>query len=107
MNADAKGVFLVAGTYVVTMVVAFLIVILAITILLMGSGSCSTMSRALLVLWTTIAVVFLVSIVVTGVVTRRFIAGAAGRLAIVIAYILAVLVSYIVIAFGLLVIFNC
>jgi hypothetical protein len=107
MNTNAKGVLLVIGAYIVTIMVTILIVTLAIIILMMGSYNCKDMGRALLVLWTTIAVVFVASGIVAGVMTWKAIPSVVGRWAIVVAYAAAMLVSYVIIAFGLMVIFNC
>jgi hypothetical protein len=105
MNTGAKGVLLVVGAYAATMVVAGF-TSLAIMILMEPHG-CSAMGRALLVLWGTIAAVFLASVAMVGVVAWKIVAGVAGRLAIVAAYGVAMLASYVVIAFGLMVAFNC
>ena len=107
MNSGAKGVLLAIGAYVVTMGVAFFIAVLAIIILMMGSPSCSTMGQVLVVLWVIIAAVFLASAAVVGVVAWKIVAGIAGRLAIVAVYGVVMLASYVVIAFGLMVVFNC
>ncbi|MCP4168881.1 MAG: hypothetical protein GY759_23705 [Chloroflexi bacterium] len=107
MSTNSKGVLLVVGAYIVTMGVAVLIVTIAIMILLMGTHGCSTMGRALLVLWITIAAVFLASAVVVRVAAWKIIPSSAGRLAIMATYGVAMLVSYVVIAFGLMVAFNC
>lgn len=107
MNPVSKGILLVVGTYIVTMVVTIIIIVLAIMILLMGSYSCSDMGRALLVLWATIAVVFFASVAVAGVAIWKAVQSTVGRLTIVVAYGLAMLVSFVVVAFGLMVLFNC
>ena len=107
MNSGAKGVLLAIGAYVVTMGVAFFIALLAIIILMMGSPSCSTMGQVLVVLWVIIAAVFLASAVVVGVMAWKFVAGMAGRLAIVAVYGVVMLASFVVFAFGLMVAFNC
>ena len=65
------------------------------------------MSQALVTLWITIAVVFIASVIVVGVVARRVIPSFSGRLVIVVAHGVAMLASYVVIAFGLMVAFNC
>ena len=65
------------------------------------------MSQALVVMWIIIAVVFLISVIVVGVVAQKIDPGFAVRFAIVTLFGIALLVSYIVIAFGLLVLFNC
>jgi hypothetical protein len=105
MKPGAKGVLLVVGAYAATIGVA-VVTSLAI-IILMEPHSCSAMGRALLVLWGTIAAVFLTSVAMVGVVAWKIVAGVAARLAIVAAYGVAMLASYIVIAFGLMVAFNC
>ena len=107
MNTDAKGVLLVAGTYIVTIGIAILVVALAIMILMMGSYNCSDMGRALIVLWLLLAALFLASVVVVGVVAWRSIASTVGRWATVIAYGIVMLASFVVFAFGLMVLFNC
>ena len=105
MNTGVKGALLVVGAYVATIGVAAL-TSLAITTLMEPHG-CSAMIRALLVLWGTIAAVFLASVAVVGVVAWKIVAGIAGRLAIVAVYGVVMLASYVVIAFGLMVAFNC
>ena len=105
-NSGAKGLRLVVGAFVVTMVVVAFIVLLTF-IILADPHSCSAMGRALAVLWGTIAAVFLASVVVVGVVAWKVIPGVAGRLVIVAAHGGAMLASYVVIAFVLMVAFNC
>jgi hypothetical protein len=107
MNTGPKGVLLIVGTYIVTMGVTVFIALLAIMFLMMEAHSCNTMSQALVTLWVTIAVVFLVSTIVVGVVTWKIVAGIAGRLAIMAVYGVMMLASYVVFAFGLMVAFNC
>ena len=106
MNTGTKGVLLVIGAYIVTFGVAICIIALAIAIFI-DTTSCGAVSRALPALWGTVAVVFLVSGVVVGVVAWKVIPGLAGRLVIMAVYVAALLVSYIGIAFGLMVAFNC
>jgi hypothetical protein len=89
------------------MAVAVFIIAIALIIILMRSYSCSAISQAMLVLLGTIAAVFLVSVAVVGVVARKIVASIAGRLAIVAVCGVLMLASYVVIAFGLMVIFNC
>jgi hypothetical protein len=85
-------------------VVAF---ITLLVIFLMDPSNCGAVSRALSLLGGTIAVVFLASVVVVGVVAWKIIPGIAGRLAIVVAYGVLLLASYVVMACGLMVAFNC
>ncbi len=75
--------------------------------ILMQPHNCTDFGRALLVLWGTIAALFLASVAVVGVVAWKAIQGIAGCLAIVAIHGTAMLGSYIVIAFGLMVLFNC
>ena len=105
MNAGAKGVLLGVGAYVATIAVAA-IASLAI-MMLMKPYTCSEMGRALLVLWGTIAAVFLASVGVVGVVAWKIIEPVAARWATLILYAAAILASYVAIAFGLMVGFNC
>ena len=106
MNTGTKGVLLVIGAYIVTFGVTICIITLAIAIFI-DTTSCGAVSRALPALWGTVAVVFLVSGVVVGVVAWKVIQGLAGRLAVMAVYGVVMLVSYVGIAFGLLVAFNC
>jgi hypothetical protein len=106
-NAGAKGVLLVVGAYVATIGVAACITSLAFITILMEPPSCSAIGQALLVLWGTIAALFLASVAVVGVVAWKIVVGVAGRLAIMAVYGVLMLVSYVVIAFGLMVAFNC
>ena len=109
-NPVAKGVLLVVGAYVVTVGVAVFITSLTIMILMVLEPlSCSDMSWVMLMLWVTIAAMFLISVVVIGVVARKVIPGVTRRVcrAIVVTHGVAMLASYVVIAFGLMVAFNC
>ena len=106
MNNNAKGLLLVIGAYIVTVTAAIFIAALVILIFI-EPRICSTMIQALLALWGTIAAVFLAIIVLVSVFIWKVIPGAAWRAAVVIVYGLVLLVSYIFIAFGLMVLFNC
>jgi hypothetical protein len=101
-----KGILLVVGAYVVTIVLAAFSILLTI-MLIWEHQNCSTMNGAVIGLWVTIAVLFLASIAVVRIVARRIIPGVAGRLAAVATYGVVMLASYVVIAFGLLVAFEC
>lgn len=106
LNPGIKGILLVVGAYIVTMVVTTLLIVGSVTFNI-NTNRCSALSQALPVLWGAIALVFLISVVVVGVVTWKAIASAAGRLAIMVVYAVMMLVSFIGFAFGLLVAFNC
>ena len=105
MNTGVKGALLAVGAYAATMVACACTSLT--TMVLMDSNSCSAATRAMLVLWVIIAALFLASVAVVGVLAGKVVAGIAGRLAIVGLYGVVMLVSYVVVAFGLMVAFNC
>jgi len=105
MNTVVKGILLVVVTCVITMVVAALVSVVIVN--LMEPKGCSDIGQAMLVLWGTIAALFLASTVVVGVMSWRMVPNLAGRLAIVLSYGAVMLVSFVIIAFGLMVAFNC
>ena len=106
MNTGTKGALLVVGAYTVTVVAVILIIAISIMFLI-DTHRCSTLGPSLLALWGTTAAVFLVSVIVVGVVAWKIIPGTAGRLLTVAFYGAAMLVTYVGIAFGILVAFNC
>ena len=106
LNPVARGVLLVVGAYFITIWLAIFIISIAFMIL-MDTSSCSTMGRALVTLWIAIAMLFLASIVVVTALARKITLNFPGRLAIVGTHSFVLLMSYIIIAFGLLVAFNC
>lgn len=105
-NAAIKGLLLIGGSYIATIVVTVAIVVVTIMALL-DTTSCSTMGTALVMLWGTIAVLFLASVVVVGIIARKIAANTIGRLLIVGVYGAMMLGSFLVIAFVLLVAFDC
>lgn len=106
MNTAVKGLLLVAAAYAAAMGLA--ICMLTITVALVAdTHSCNALGRALVAAWSGLAVVFAVSMLVTAGVAWKILPGCAGRLAVVAALGAALLVSFAVIAFGLLVAFNC
>ena len=107
MSPVFKGILLLVGSYVVTMAAVVLVIVLAITILMVGSPDCSVMNWALVALWVTIAVLLFASVAVLRIGARKVIPSIAGRRAVVILYGVVLLASYVVIAFGLLVAFEC
>ena len=106
VNSSSKGVLLVIGAYFVTVIVAIIFIVLA-TMIFIDTTKCSSLSRALPVLWGTIALVFLASIVVVRVIAWKVTPSTPGRWAIVVVYGISLLVSFVVIAFLLLIFFNC
>jgi hypothetical protein len=100
-----KAIILAIGAYIITLLVAALAALILMTV--MNPRGCSDLSQALLALWGMIAVLFLASGVVVGVVTWKIVPGKAGRFTIVAVYGMSLLASYLVIAFGLMVALNC
>ena len=106
MNTGTKGVLLVIGASIVTVVVAILIIVL-FTMFLIDTHNCYAMGPSLVALWCTTAAVFLVSVIVVAVVAWKIIPSTSGRLLTAAFYGAAMLVTYVGIAFGILVAFNC
>jgi hypothetical protein len=106
-GAGGQGVRLVVAAYIITMTVVTFIAFLTISNLMMERQSCSDMSRALRVLWVTIAVAFLASGTIVALVAKKVIPSVAGRRQAVAVYGAAMLASYVFVACGLLVAFNC
>ena len=106
LNSGIKGVLLLVGAYILTLGMAICGIFFAL-IFLVDTHNCSALGDALVNLWIMIAVIFLSSIVVVGVVGRKTLASNMGCLAVVVVYAIALLGSYLFIAFGLLVAFNC
>jgi hypothetical protein len=105
-DARLKATLLVVGAYVATLGIA--ICIISFTIMsLADTHSCSAMGRAMVTLWIAIAVEFLASVAVVGVIAWKVIPSLAGRLATVVSHAVALTASYLFLAFGLLVAFNC
>ncbi len=97
-----KAILLGIGAYVVTLAVAA--IASGITMELLAPRGCSAVSDAVGML---IAVLFVVSVVIVGLRARKIMARTGGRVAIIGVYSGLMAVSYVVIAFGLMVAFNC
>jgi hypothetical protein len=106
LSPGIKGVLLIVSAYVVTLVATIIIIAVFITFLI-DASNCYAMGPSLLALWGTTAVVFLASSIVVGVVAWKIIPSTAGRVVTVAVYGVSALVTYIVIAFVILVAFNC
>ena len=106
MNAPARGVLLVVGACMVTVCLACSIITFA-SMVFIDTTKCGAVSRAMPVLLIMTAVVLLASVVVVGVKARKIISDVAGCLAVVAVYAVVMLASFVIIAFGLLVAFNC
>ena len=100
-----RAIVLAIGAYFMTLLLAALAALLVMTVL--DPRGCSDLSQALLVLWGTIAALFLASVGAVGVAAWKMAPGRGGRFVILAVYGSAMLVSYVVIAFGLMVALNC
>ena len=87
--------------------ISFIIIIAISLTFLIDTRKCSSLGPSLLALWGTIAVVFLISEIVVGVISWKIMPGTVGRLMVVAVHGVSLLVTYIGIALGLLVAFNC
>lgn len=105
MKTVIKGALLVAGAYFITMSVT--VVAAFVTMLLIDPHDCSSYGRAIGGLWGMLAVMILVSVALVGVAVWKVIPGIVGRLVIVATHGVVTLTTYVIIAFGLMVIFNC
>jgi len=106
-GADSRRFLgLVGGAYLLTIATAVLIIVVAI-IGLSGEHSCKAMGEALVALWVKLAVLFLVSLITVGLAAWKSFPGVTTKKATVVVYGVAQLFSYFVLAFGLMVAFNC
>lgn len=106
MRTAVKGILLSLGAYVVTIAVAAFLIWPAI-MTLTDPYDCSTMNRAVVILWVAVAVLFLASVAGVRAVARKIMPGDAGRLAVVAIHGMVLLASYVVLASGLMVAFEC
>lgn len=100
-----KAIVLAIGAYIITLLVAALVALFVMTV--MNPRGCGDLSQALLVLWGVIAALFLASGVAVSIGVRKLMPGTGGRVVLLAAYAGALLASYVVIAFGLMVALNC
>ena len=100
-----RAIVLAIGAYFMTLLFAALAALIVMTVL--DPRGCSDLSQALLVLLGTIAALFLASGGAVAVAALKIVPGTAGRFAILAVYGITLLASYVVIAFGLMVGFNC
>jgi hypothetical protein len=108
MNPNAKMLTLMVGGYVFTIVLAIAIIIIAIVILYGADiTNCSTLSMAMVGLWIILGGLFLASLGLVEVFAWKTYPGCGARLAVLVAYGTPLLVSYIVLAFSLMIVFNC
>jgi hypothetical protein len=82
--------------------------VIVLTTLLMDTSDCyGSVQRGLLVMFATMVVVFLASVTVVGARVWKAIPTLAERLAIVVGYGAMLIATFVVIACGLMVVFNC
>jgi len=106
MKSGATWRRVVVRAYLVSLGLAVLVIVL--TTLLMDTSDCyGSVQRGLLVMFATMVVVLLASVVVVGVRVWKAIPTLAERLAIVVGYGAMMLASFVVITCGLMVVFNC
>lgn len=105
MKPIHKGILLIIVTYLATLVVTA--VILLITFALLDPKGCNSFGQALLVMWGLLAALFLLSVTVVGVVAWKVLERMAGRLVVIAIHGTITFASFLVIAFGLLIAFNC
>jgi membrane-associated HD superfamily phosphohydrolase len=106
MKSGATWQKVVVRAYLVSLGLAVLVIVL--TTLLMDTSDCyGSVQRGLLVMFATMVVVLLASVVVVGVRVWKAIPTLAERLAIVVGYGAMMLASFVVITCGLMVVFNC
>ena len=106
LSTGIKGVLLVIGTAIVTVIAAILIIVLS-TMFLIDASNCYALGPSLVALWCSTAAVFLVSGIVVKIVAWKITTDTAGRLVTVIIYGVVMLVTYAIIAFGILLAFDC
>ena len=106
MESGATWRKVVVRAYLVSLGLAVLVIVL--TTLLIDTSDCyGSVQRGLLVMFATMVVVLLASVVVVGVRVWKAIPTLAERLAIVVGYGAMMLASFVVITCGLMVVFNC
>ena len=106
LSTGIKGVLLVIGTSIITVTAAILIIVLSTTFLI-DTTDCYGLGPSLIALWCTTAAVFLFSGIVVKIVAWKITTNTAGRLVTVAIYGVVMLVTYAIIAFGILLAFDC
>ena len=106
MNTSSRVVRLTGIAYIVAIGAACLFITFA-SMVFIDTTKCGAVSRAMPVLLIMTAVVLLASVVVVGVKAKKIISDGVGCLAVVAVYAVVMLASFVIIAFGLLVAFNC
>jgi hypothetical protein len=105
MKPGIKITLLGCGAYILTIVLA--VAIVAATLLIGQPQSCSDYGDTLVLLWALLACLCLGSTAVTGVGIWRMVNNIWGGVAATAVYGLALLLSYLLLAFTLMVGFNC
>jgi len=100
-----KGALLALGGYAVTMAVAL---VASITVFVAVSPhGCSSYGRALIGIWVALVGTLLLSVIAVGFAAGRLGLGTGPRWGLVVGYAFALLATFVVIGFGLMIGFNC
>lgn len=100
-----KAILSAIGAYVLTLIVAILLAVVLLAEL--SPRGCGAVSQTLRLLWGTVAALFLTSAIAMGVTMWKMTPRGVGRVVLLMAYSIALLASYLVIAFGLMIALNC
>ena len=103
--STGKGILALVGLYAATAAAA--VVTTFVAMLILSPKSCSDYGQTAGVIWLVVAVLALASTVVAGIVARKAFVRTAARVATVVLYAAAMLLSYLMFAFMLMVAFNC
>lgn len=100
-----KGILAFGGLYLATTAAA--VATTFVVMLLLSPRGCSDYGQTAGVIWIMVAVLAFASIVLAGILARKMFARTAAFVGAVALYAAAMLLSYLVFAFTLLVAFNC
>ncbi|MBN2384407.1 hypothetical protein JXQ70_16135 [bacterium] len=100
-----KTILLLAGAYVLTLVLA--LTASGIVMIVLDPQNCHEYSQTLLILWLTIAAVFCFSLAAFGLISGRLRLEKTGRIIACGTYALLLLISYIFLALTLMLALNC
>ena len=104
-SAGLRAVLFTVGGYFLTLLLAALLC--GGVMIALSPHGCAALSRALLALWASMAFAACLGILIVGLLVWRLALPVLARLGIVAAFSLALLGTLVVIAFGLMIAFNC
>ena len=105
-NDGTKGAMLVVGGCLTTLVVVILILVIT-TVFFVDTTKCSSVGRALPIMWGITAMVVFIGVVVVRIISWKVIQSITARWVTLAVYGASILTSYVVIALALLLVFNC